>query len=317
MFWGRVATGHVRAGPARHACCPAGRPPPWPRCWTTCASPRAVARRPQRRHRAGPRGRRLARRLAAGARAPSSRRARSPPPSPGSTTSRWWRAASTGRCTATAGSRPRSRASSHRLDITRWPSRTPPSWSPMRSATWSWPCRSRWPPCPFARVARARLAGAGRHGHAQDRGSGAGSLKRRGQGHPPRGGRPRPRWLKSRVSPCAPSDNMTHVVTESCIRCKYTDCVDVCPVDCFREGPEHAGDRPGRVHRLRGLHPRVPGQRDLRRGRRARPTRSPSSSSTPNWPWPRAGRASPSASPRCPTPTSGKTRRASSSELVR
>jgi len=30
---------------------------------------------------------------------------------------------------------------------------------------------------------------------------------------------------------------MTHVVTEACIRCKYTDCVDVCPVDCFREGP--------------------------------------------------------------------------------
>ncbi|GAA4018415.1 ferredoxin FdxA [Actimicrobium antarcticum] len=30
---------------------------------------------------------------------------------------------------------------------------------------------------------------------------------------------------------------MTHVVTESCIQCRYTDCVDVCPVDCFREGP--------------------------------------------------------------------------------
>jgi len=30
---------------------------------------------------------------------------------------------------------------------------------------------------------------------------------------------------------------MTHVVTESCIKCKHTDCVDVCPVDCFREGP--------------------------------------------------------------------------------
>ena len=30
---------------------------------------------------------------------------------------------------------------------------------------------------------------------------------------------------------------MTYVVTETCIRCKYTDCVDVCPVDCFREGP--------------------------------------------------------------------------------
>lgn len=30
---------------------------------------------------------------------------------------------------------------------------------------------------------------------------------------------------------------MTFIVTEACIKCKYTDCVDVCPVDCFREGP--------------------------------------------------------------------------------
>jgi ferredoxin len=30
---------------------------------------------------------------------------------------------------------------------------------------------------------------------------------------------------------------MTFVVMENCIRCKYTDCVDVCPVDCFHEGP--------------------------------------------------------------------------------
>ena len=30
---------------------------------------------------------------------------------------------------------------------------------------------------------------------------------------------------------------MAYVVTESCIKCKYTDCVEVCPVDCFREGP--------------------------------------------------------------------------------
>ena len=30
---------------------------------------------------------------------------------------------------------------------------------------------------------------------------------------------------------------MTFVITESCIKCKYTDCVEVCPVDCFREGP--------------------------------------------------------------------------------
>lgn len=30
---------------------------------------------------------------------------------------------------------------------------------------------------------------------------------------------------------------MTFVVTDACIRCKYTDCVDVCPTDAFREGP--------------------------------------------------------------------------------
>ena len=29
---------------------------------------------------------------------------------------------------------------------------------------------------------------------------------------------------------------MTFVVTDSCIKCKYTDCVEVCPVDCFYEG---------------------------------------------------------------------------------
>jgi ferredoxin len=30
---------------------------------------------------------------------------------------------------------------------------------------------------------------------------------------------------------------MTYVVLENCIKCKYTDCVEVCPVDCFHEGP--------------------------------------------------------------------------------
>ena len=29
---------------------------------------------------------------------------------------------------------------------------------------------------------------------------------------------------------------MTYVVADACVKCKYTDCVDVCPVDCFREG---------------------------------------------------------------------------------
>ena len=30
---------------------------------------------------------------------------------------------------------------------------------------------------------------------------------------------------------------MTFLVTENCIKCKHTDCVEVCPVDCFHEGP--------------------------------------------------------------------------------
>jgi len=30
---------------------------------------------------------------------------------------------------------------------------------------------------------------------------------------------------------------MTYVVAEGCVLCKHTDCVDVCPVDCFVEGP--------------------------------------------------------------------------------
>jgi ferredoxin len=29
---------------------------------------------------------------------------------------------------------------------------------------------------------------------------------------------------------------MTYIVTDKCIKCKYTDCVEVCPVDCFYEG---------------------------------------------------------------------------------
>ena len=29
---------------------------------------------------------------------------------------------------------------------------------------------------------------------------------------------------------------MAYVVAEPCVKCKYTDCVDVCPVDCFTEG---------------------------------------------------------------------------------
>lgn len=37
---------------------------------------------------------------------------------------------------------------------------------------------------------------------------------------------------------------MTHLVTENCIKCKHTDCVDVCPVDCFYEGPNFLAINP-------------------------------------------------------------------------
>jgi len=46
---------------------------------------------------------------------------------------------------------------------------------------------------------------------------------------------------------------MTHTVTEACIKCKYTDCVDVCPADCFSRRAQLFDHRPRRVHRLRGL----------------------------------------------------------------
>ncbi len=51
-------------------------------------------------------------------------------------------------------------------------------------------------------------------------------------------GFPQRRFAFGKVARTDPHQtNMTHVVSENCIRCKYTDCVDVCPVDCFREGP--------------------------------------------------------------------------------
>jgi ferredoxin len=32
---------------------------------------------------------------------------------------------------------------------------------------------------------------------------------------------------------------MAYVITDSCILCKFTDCVEVCPADCFHEGPNY------------------------------------------------------------------------------
>ena len=37
---------------------------------------------------------------------------------------------------------------------------------------------------------------------------------------------------------------MAFVVTENCIKCKYQDCIEVCPVDCFYEGPNFLAIHP-------------------------------------------------------------------------
>ena len=80
---------------------------------------------------------------------------------------------------------------------------------------------------------------------------------------------------------------MTHVVTESCIRCKYTDCVDVCPVDCFREGPNLLVIDPDECIDCAVCIPECPVNAIMPR-KTCRPTSSSSSSSTPSWPrsWP-------------------------------
>lgn len=37
---------------------------------------------------------------------------------------------------------------------------------------------------------------------------------------------------------------MTYLVTDNCIRCRFTDCVDVCPVDAFHAGPNFLAINP-------------------------------------------------------------------------
>jgi len=103
---------------------------------------------------------------------------------------------------------------------------------------------------------------------------------------------------------------MTHVVTESCIRCKYTDCVDVCPVDCFREGPNFLTIDPDECIDCAVCIPECPVNAIMPEEDVPGDQVHMISSSTPTSP--RSGPASPSASPPCPMPTSGRTRRASS-----
>jgi ferredoxin len=95
---------------------------------------------------------------------------------------------------------------------------------------------------------------------------------------------------------------MTFVVTESCIRCKYTDCVDVCPVGAFREGPNFLVIDPDECIDCAVCVPECPvsaiyAEEDVPSDQLdfSRSTPSCRSSGTP----------SPAPSLRCPTPTNG------------
>ena len=104
---------------------------------------------------------------------------------------------------------------------------------------------------------------------------------------------------------------MTHVVTESCIRCKYTDCVDVCPVDCFREGPNMLVIDPDECIDCAVCIPECPvnaiyAEEDVPADQIAFIKINAELATR------QAGRASPNASRRRTTPTNGKTSRTSS-----
>jgi ferredoxin len=61
---------------------------------------------------------------------------------------------------------------------------------------------------------------------------------------------------------------MTYVVTEACIKCKYMDCVEVCPVDCFYEGENMLVINPDECIDCGVCEPECPPKRSCRTPRR-------------------------------------------------
>jgi NAD-dependent dihydropyrimidine dehydrogenase PreA subunit len=131
---------------------------------------------------------------------------------------------------------------------------------PWRAACWAgWPAdtpvcvvsRAGWPdslPADHALATWLRRPAARRPAHRGD--GGRGRRRRAGRCQEPRWfDRPKPKWpcsphkIRALAGCGVPSPLSPNLAIhdprrpESCIRCKYTDCVDVCPVDCFREGP--------------------------------------------------------------------------------
>ena len=60
---------------------------------------------------------------------------------------------------------------------------------------------------------------------------------------------------------------LTYIVNENCIRCKYTECVEVCPVDCFYEGENMLVIHPDECIDWRCVRAGMPGGRHQARHR--------------------------------------------------
>ena len=110
------------------------------------------------------------------------------------------------------------------------------------------------------------------------------------------------RWDRQRQLLCVRSVGMTYIVNESCIKCKYMDCVEVCPGGLLLRRREHAR-HPSRTNASIAA--------SASRNARSTPSsRIPSRAwrsgwnSTPNTP--RPGRISRSSASRRPTPRSGR-----------
>jgi ferredoxin len=67
---------------------------------------------------------------------------------------------------------------------------------------------------------------------------------------------------------------MAFVVTENCIKCKYMDCVEVCPVDCFHEGPNMLVIDPEECIDCTLCEPECPVEAIMSEGRGPRQTRA-------------------------------------------
>ena len=88
---------------------------------------------------------------------------------------------------------------------------------------------------------------------------------------------------------------MTYVVVENCIKCKYTDCVEVCPVDCFYEGENMLVIHPDECIDCGVCEPECPAECDQARHGQGSGLLAQAQRST----WPRTGRTSPRSARRC------------------